>query len=90
MLNIGQEDIKGNEIVREASHLIAQSNLNYIGFVEGNDIFKSEIDVVVCDGFVGNVAIKTMEGMAGLVGAFLRQEFKRNGLRRLHPMVPSL
>jgi len=89
LLNIGQEDIKGNEVVREAGALLAQSNLNYVGFVEGNDIFKSDIDVVVSDGFVGNVAIKTMEGLASLVGSFLRQEFQRNLLRRIEGLAAN-
>jgi glycerol-3-phosphate acyltransferase PlsX len=83
VLNIGQEDIKGNEVVREAGRLLASSNLNYAGFVEGDGIFKAGVDVVVSDGFVGNVAIKTMEGLAGLVGSFLREEFQRNALRKL-------
>jgi glycerol-3-phosphate acyltransferase PlsX len=83
LLNIGQEDIKGNEIVREAGQLLAASPLNYIGFVEGDRIFRGDVDVVVSDGFVGNVAIKTMEGLANLVGTFLKEEFNRNTLRRL-------
>lgn len=83
VLNIGQEDIKGNEVVREAGRLLAASNLNYAGFVEGDGIFNAGVDVVVSDGFVGNVAIKTMEGLAGLVGSFLREEFRRTTLRKL-------
>jgi glycerol-3-phosphate acyltransferase PlsX len=83
LLNIGQEDIKGNEIVREAAQLIAKSHLNYIGFVEGDGIFNADVDVVVSDGFVGNVAIKTMEGLASLIGSFMKEEFNRNVLRRL-------
>ena len=83
LLNIGQEDIKGNETVREAGQLLAASPLNYVGFVEGDGIFRGDVDVVVSDGFVGNVAIKTMEGLASLVGTFLREEFNRNTLRRL-------
>jgi glycerol-3-phosphate acyltransferase PlsX len=89
LLNIGQEDIKGNEIVREAGVLLAGSNLNYIGFVEGNDIFQSDVDVVVSDGFVGNVAIKTIEGVASLVGVLLRQEFQRNSLRRVQGLAAN-
>jgi glycerol-3-phosphate acyltransferase PlsX len=83
LLNIGIEDIKGNEIVREAGALLAASGLNYCGFVEGDGIFHADVDVVVSDGFVGNVAIKTMEGVAGLISSFLRQEFHRNALRKL-------
>jgi glycerol-3-phosphate acyltransferase PlsX len=83
LLNIGQEDIKGNETVREAGQLLAASALNYIGFVEGDRIFRGDVDVVVSDGFVGNVAIKTMEGLASLVGTFLKEEFNKNALRQL-------
>jgi glycerol-3-phosphate acyltransferase PlsX len=89
LLNIGQEDMKGNEVVREAGALLAQSNLNYRGFVEGNDIFGADIDVVVSDGFVGNVAIKTMEGVAGLIGAFLREEFQRSTLRKIQGIAAN-
>ncbi|MBN1238877.1 MAG: phosphate acyltransferase PlsX [Gammaproteobacteria bacterium] len=87
LLNIGQEDIKGNEIVREAGELLAHSGLNYIGFVEGDGIFHADVDVVVTDGFVGNVALKTMEGVAKLIGEFLKQEFHRNSLRLLQGVV---
>ena len=83
VLNIGQEGIKGNEVVREAGQLIANSHLNYAGFVEGDGVFSAGVDVVVSDGFVGNVAIKTMEGLANLIRSFLREEFNRNLLRRL-------
>jgi glycerol-3-phosphate acyltransferase PlsX len=83
VLNIGQEDMKGNEIVREAGQLIANSGLNYVGFIEGDGIFNADVDVVVSDGFVGNVAIKTMEGLAHLIGSFMKEEFNRNVLRRL-------
>jgi glycerol-3-phosphate acyltransferase PlsX len=83
LLNIGQEDIKGNEVVRVAGQLLSASGLNYIGFVEGDQIFSGEVDVVVSDGFVGNVALKTMEGLASLVGSFLKEEFNRNTLRKL-------
>ncbi len=89
LLNIGQEDIKGNEIIREAGTLLAQSGLNYIGFVEGDGIFHADVDVVVSDGLVGNVAIKTMEGLAGLIGSFLRQEFNRNPLRKLQGLAAN-
>jgi glycerol-3-phosphate acyltransferase PlsX len=87
VLNVGQEDIKGNEIVREAGRLLAKSNLNYVGFVEGDGIFSAGVDVVVSDGFVGNVAIKTMEGLAGLLGSFLREEFDRNPWRRVQGLA---
>jgi glycerol-3-phosphate acyltransferase PlsX len=78
LLNIGEEEIKGNEVVREASELLRRSHLNFYGNVEGDDIYKGIVDVVVCDGFVGNVALKTSEGLAEMLGTFLRQEFNRN------------
>jgi glycerol-3-phosphate acyltransferase PlsX len=89
LLNIGQEDIKGNEIVREAGELLGRSSLNYKGFVEGDGIFHGEFDVVVSDGFVGNVAIKTMEGVAGLIGSFLKQEFSKNLLGKLQGLAAN-
>ncbi len=81
LLNVGIEDIKGNDIVRQAGELLSASGLNYVGFVEGDGIFHADVDVVVSDGFVGNVAIKTMEGLAAMIGAFMKQEFHRNPLR---------
>lgn len=87
LLNIGQEDIKGNETVREAGELLSRSGLNYIGFVEGDGIFHADVDVVVTDGFVGNVALKTMEGVAKLISSFLKQEFHRNTLRLMQGFV---
>lgn len=89
LLNIGQEDTKGNEAVREAGALLSASNLNYQGFVEGDGVFHADIDVVVSDGFVGNVAIKTMEGVAGLIGSFLKQEFQRSALRKLQGLAAN-
>jgi len=87
LLNIGEEEIKGNETVKEAALLLAGSELNYIGYVEGDDIYKGVADVVVCDGFVGNVALKTTEGVATMVVHFLKQEFKRNLLTKLAAWV---
>ncbi len=87
LLNIGQEDIKGNEVVKRAAELLRRSHLNFAGNVE--DIYKGETDVVVCDGFVGNVALKTSEGLAQMFGRFLRQEFKRNWATRLAAVVAS-
>jgi len=83
LLNIGEEEIKGNEIVQAAHNLIAASDLNYVGFVEGHDIFSDKVDVVVTDGFTGNVALKTMEGAARLIAEALREEFTRNSARKL-------
>lgn len=83
LLNIGEEEIKGIEKVREAGKLLGASRLNYIGFVEGNDIFSQDVDVVVTDGFVGNVALKTIEGLAKMISTYIRQEFRRTAFTRL-------
>ncbi|WP_423820901.1 phosphate acyltransferase PlsX [Salinisphaera sp. SPP-AMP-43] len=82
LLNIGAEEIKGNQQIKDAGRLIAASGLNYIGFVEGDDIYIGDVDVVVCDGFVGNVALKTSEGLGKLIAQFLREEFARNWLTK--------
>lgn len=78
LLNIGEEVIKGNEVVKEAGELLRQSSLNFFGNVEGNDIFKGTTDVVVCDGFVGNVALKTSEGLASMISQMIKEEFGRS------------
>jgi glycerol-3-phosphate acyltransferase PlsX len=82
LLNIGEEVIKGNEVIKKASELLRSAaksgDLNFYGNVEGNDIFKGTTDIVVCDGFVGNVALKASEGLASMIGGFLKQEFSRN------------
>jgi phosphate acyltransferase len=83
LLNIGSEDIKGNEVVKQTAELLRASHLNFYGNVEGDDIFKGTVDVVVCDGFVGNVSLKTTEGLAHMMGKFLTQEFKRNWLTKI-------
>lgn len=83
LLNIGSEDIKGNEVVKQAGELLRASHLNFYGNVEGDDIFKGTTDLVVCDGFVGNVSLKTTEGLAHMMGKFLTQEFKKNWLTKL-------
>ena len=91
LLNIGEEVIKGGETIKKAGELLraaAQAgDLNFHGNVEGNDVFKGTTDIVVCDGFVGNVALKTSEGLATMVGDFLRQEFARNLWTRLAAVV---
>ena len=87
LLNIGSEDIKGNEIVKQAAELLQQSDLNFYGNIEGDDIFKGVTDVVVCDGFVGNVALKTTEGLAQMLGGFLREEFSRNIFTKLAGLI---
>jgi glycerol-3-phosphate acyltransferase PlsX len=83
LLNIGEEEIKGNGNVQAAHNLLSASGLNYVGFVEGHDIFSDKIDVVVTDGFTGNVALKTMEGVARYIGQALREEFTRSTARKL-------
>lgn len=87
LLNIGEENIKGNEQVKNAARLLAASDLNYIGFVEGDGIYLDDVDVVVCDGFVGNVALKSSEGVAKLIRHYMTQEFKRNLLTRLAGLI---
>lgn len=86
LLNIGEEVIKGNESIKRAGELLreagAAGDLNFYGNVEGNDIFKGTVDIVVCDGFVGNIALKATEGVATMIGEFLRAEFSRNLLTR--------
>jgi len=82
--NIGEENIKGNEQVKETSKLLeAQNEINYIGYIEGDDIYKGVADVVVCDGFVGNVALKTSEGLAKLLTQYIKEAFTRNWLTKL-------
>ena len=89
LLNIGEEDIKGNEVVREAGELLARSSLTYICFVDGNGIFSGKANVIVSDGFVGNVALKTMEGVASLIASYLREEFDKNLLRKVQGLAAS-
>ena len=83
LLNVGQEDIKGSEPVKEAARLLAESDLHYIGFVEGDDIYRGTANVVVCDGFVGNVALKSSEGVARMISDLIRGEFERSSASRL-------
>jgi glycerol-3-phosphate acyltransferase PlsX len=78
LLNIGEEDIKGNEQVKQAARLLADSHINFIGYVEGNDLYMGDVDIVVTDGFVGNVALKTSEGIVKMFAHFLKQSFARN------------
>ncbi len=83
LLNIGVEDIKGNDTVKQAGELLRASGLNFYGNVEGDDIFKGTVDVVICDGFVGNVALKSSEGLAQMLSVLLRREVERNWLTRV-------
>ncbi|MBE9526691.1 MAG: phosphate acyltransferase PlsX [Proteobacteria bacterium] len=87
LLNIGQEAMKGNEQVQKASTLIAASNLNYYGFIEGDDIYKGTVDVVVADGFVGNISLKTAEGVAKMISFYIKREFNRNWLTKLAGLI---
>jgi len=83
LLNVGAEAMKGNDTVKAAAQLLEDGPINYIGFVEGDDIYKGGVDVVVCDGFVGNVALKSSEGVAKMITQFLREEFMRGPLARV-------
>ncbi len=91
LLNIGEEAIKGNEVIKRAGEMLramgAAGHLNFYGNVEGNDIFKGTTDLVVCDGFVGNVALKTAEGLAGMLSNFIKQEFTRTPYAKLAALI---
>ena len=91
LLNIGEEAIKGNEVIKQAGELLRAAgktgDLNFYGNVEGNDIFKGVVDIVVCDGFVGNVALKTSEGLASMISSFLKAEFSRNIFTKFSALV---
>jgi glycerol-3-phosphate acyltransferase PlsX len=87
LLNIGEEDIKGNEIVKQANELLRATPLNYCGYVEGDEIYTGDMDVIVCDGFIGNVMLKTSEGLARMITHYMKQEFRRNLLTRLSALV---
>ncbi len=83
LLNIGSEDSKGNAQVKQANKLLQQGAFNYIGYVEGDDIYTDKVDVVVCDGFVGNISLKTMEGVAKMIATMMREEFNRTLLSKI-------
>jgi glycerol-3-phosphate acyltransferase PlsX len=83
LLSNGEEASKGNELTRETSALLAEKPINYIGYVEGRDIYNGSVDVVVCDGFVGNVVLKTSEGLAEAVGKMLKAEIKSSFLSQI-------
>ncbi len=87
LLNIGEEDIKGNDVVKEAAELLRASDLNFHGNIEGDDIYKGTTDVVVCDGFVGNVALKSSEGLVRMLAVYLREEFTRSWFTRFAALV---
>jgi glycerol-3-phosphate acyltransferase PlsX len=87
LLNIGEEESKGTALVREAADLLENSRLNYIGYVEGRDVFTGEADVVVCEGFVGNVLLKVSEGVADTILALMKQAVQRTLRRRIGAML---
>lgn len=87
LLNIGEEEIKGNDVVKRAAELLKDSGLNFVGNVEGDGLYRGGVDVIVCDGFVGNVALKASEGLAQMLATFLREEFGRNLMTRLAAFV---
>jgi glycerol-3-phosphate acyltransferase PlsX len=87
LLNVGEEEIKGNDVVKDAAELLRRSGLNFHGNVEGDDIFKGTTDVVVCDGFTGNVMLKASEGLAQMLYEMLKAEFTRNPLAKLAALV---
>ncbi|HOL65423.1 MAG TPA: phosphate acyltransferase PlsX, partial [Accumulibacter sp.] len=87
ILNIGEEAIKGNDVVKRAAELLWGSGLNFVGNVEGDGIYKGAADVIVCDGFVGNVTLKASEGVAQLLATFLRKEFRRNLFTKLAALI---
>jgi glycerol-3-phosphate acyltransferase PlsX len=91
LLNIGEEAIKGSEMIKKAGELLRSASnsgdLNFYGNVEGNDIFKGTTDIVVCDGFVGNVALKASEGLASMIGGFMKAEFSRNIFTKISAII---
>ncbi len=87
LLNVGSEENKGNETVRAAADLIKSSGINYVGYVEGDDIFNGSVDLIVCDGFEGNIALKTSEGLAQMMSKVIKEEFFRNPFRKIAGMI---
>ena len=87
LLNIGAEDTKGHDTVKDAASLLSASSLNYVGFIEGSELFSGKADVVVTDGFTGNVALKTMEGTVGLVRHYVKRGFTRNWIAKVQAML---
>jgi phosphate acyltransferase len=87
LLNVGAEEIKGNDRVKQAAILLSESHLNYVGFVEGNDIYAGKVDVVVCDGFSGNIALKASEGVATLFSAHAKKVFRGSTYGKLAAMI---
>ncbi len=89
LLNIGEEEMKGNDKIKKTSELLKASNLNYHGFVEGDDIYKGTVDLVVCDGFEGNIALKASEGVASMMSHYLKRAFTRNWLTKIVALIAT-
>jgi len=87
LLNIGEEEIKGNEIIKEASRLLSDSELNYVGYVEGDGVYQGKANVVVCDGFNGNIALKSSEGVAKMISFKIKQAFTKNIFTKMAAMI---
>ncbi len=89
LLNIGEEEMKGNNNIKKTAELLKASNLNYVGFIEGDDIYKGVVDLVVCDGFEGNIALKASEGVAAMMGHYLKQAFTRNIFSKIIALIAT-
>ncbi|SMN14547.1 Phosphate:acyl-ACP acyltransferase PlsX [uncultured Candidatus Thioglobus sp.] len=89
LLNIGEEEMKGNDKIKQTAELLKASDLNYVGFVEGDDIYKGTVDLVVCDGFEGNIALKASEGVASMMGHYLKQAFTKNIFTKLIALIAT-
>ena len=89
LLNVGEEEMKGNDKIKKTSELLKASNLNYQGFVEGDDIYKGSVDLVVCDGFEGNIALKASEGVASMMSHYLKRAFTRNWLTKIVALIAT-
>lgn len=87
LLNIGEEEIKGHQRIKDAHHILVSSSINYCGYIEGDDIYKGDTDVVACDGFDGNIALKASEGVAKMISFYLKRAFKRNLLTKLAGLI---
>ncbi len=87
LLNIGEEEIKGHQRIKDANGLLKQSEINYIGYIEGDDIFKGDVDVVACDGFDGNIALKSSEGVAKMISFYLKEAYNKNILTKLMGLI---
>ncbi|MDC9714213.1 MAG: phosphate acyltransferase PlsX [Gammaproteobacteria bacterium] len=89
LLNIGEEEMKGNDSIKQTAELLKASTLNYVGFIEGDDIYKGTVDLVVCDGFEGNIALKASEGVASMMGHYLKQAFTKNIFTKLIALIAT-